>query len=35
MSLSFARGGGAWKDDAEFSEFAKLSVNAQSIRRVA
>src|SRR5258707_2819688 len=27
MSPSFARGGGAWKDDPEFSEFAGLSVN--------
>src|SRR3981189_960627 len=27
MSLSFARGGGARKDDPEFSEFAGLSVN--------
>src|SRR5438034_1367845 len=27
MSLSFARGGGAWKNDPEFSEFAELSVN--------
>src|SRR5256885_15823159 len=27
MNLGFARGGGAWKDDPEFSEFAELSVN--------
>ncbi len=27
MTLSFACGGGAWKDDPEFSEFAELSVN--------
>src|SRR3954447_11338713 len=27
MSLSFARGGKAWKDNPEFSEFAGLSVD--------
>src|SRR4051794_10139757 len=27
MSLSFARGGGAWKDNPEFSESAELSVD--------